>query len=54
MFTLERSDSMAKKKAAARKVTRRAYEYDHHYGLSTTGKPATKKAAASKKAAKRR
>jgi hypothetical protein len=45
---------MAKAKAAARKVTRRSYEYDHQYGLATTAKPATKKAAASKKGTKRR
>jgi hypothetical protein len=45
---------MAKAKSAPRQVTRRNYEYDHHYGLATTPKPVTKKAAASKKGTKRR
>jgi hypothetical protein len=33
-----------KKKAATGKAKRRAYEYDHDYGLSLTGKATTKKA----------
>ena len=43
---------MAKTKPVARK--RRAYEYDHHYGLTLTGKKAAKRARSAKRSAKKR
>ena len=43
---------MAKAKPLARK--RRAYEYDHHYGLTLTGKKAAKLTRSTKRSAKKR
>jgi hypothetical protein len=43
---------MAKAKPVARK--RRAYEYDHQYGVTLTGKKTAKRARSTKRSAKKR